>query len=165
MFLTIHLFQYVIFISQNVILKWQFKVCIQAVLNYMHGVLLRKSGENWMLAAALLSASEKFRCVILTTNLCASAVYRWHLKYFSNKTGQEIILFPMCELINVCLQFWISTKCFFLGSEREITIHGAKFFFLCHVYFRTCGMGSKARLPFPGGTEAGFRGDFIYCLY
>lgn len=92
-------------------------------------------------------------------------VYRWHLKYFSNKTGQEIILFPMCELINVCLQFWLSTKCFFLGSEREITIHGAKFFFLCHVYFRTCGMGSKARLPFPGGTEAGFRGDFIYCLY
>lgn len=33
--LIIHLFQYVIFISQNVILKWQFKICVHAVLNYM----------------------------------------------------------------------------------------------------------------------------------
>lgn len=44
-------------------------------------------------------------------------------------------------------------------SERNY-IHGAKICFLCHMYFRTCGIGNKARLPFPGGTEAGFRGDF-----
>lgn len=72
MFLTIHVFQCVIFISQNVILKWQFKICVQAVPNYVHGVLLRISGENWMLAATLLWASEKFRLVILT-NLCGGA--------------------------------------------------------------------------------------------
>lgn len=73
MFLTIHVFQNVIFISQNVILKWQFKICVQAVLNYVHGILLRISGENWMLAATLLSASEKFRPLILTTNSCVCA--------------------------------------------------------------------------------------------
>lgn len=87
-------------------------------------------------------------------------VYMWHFKYLSNKIGQEIIPFPVCKLINVCLQFWVSTKCLFLGSVREITIQGAKICLLCHVFFRTCGMGNKARLPFPGGAEAGFGGDF-----
>lgn len=43
---------------------------------------------------------------------------------------------------------------------REITTHGAKICLLCHMYFRVYRTGNKARFPFPGGTEAGFRVDF-----
>lgn len=117
-------------------------------------------GANWMLAAALLSAFEKFRPVILTTNLCVCTHIYTALKYFSNKTGQEIIIFPMCKTIKGSLLFWISTKCLFLGSVREITTRGAKICLLCHIYFRAYGMGNKAKFPFPGGTEAGHRVDF-----
>lgn len=44
-------------------------------------------------------------------------------------------------------------------SERNYYSWGKNLSSL-YVYFRTCGIGNKARLPFPGGTEAGFRGDF-----
>lgn len=164
MFLTIHIFQYLIFISQNVILKWQFKICVQAVPNCMHGVLLTISGENWMLAATLLSASEKFRPVILTTNLCVCVymAFEVFLKWNWPKNNS----FPHVQkLINGCLQFWVSTKCFLLGSARGIVIHGAKNCFLCHMYSRTCGMGSKARLLSLQTQKQGSGEIFIYCLY
>lgn len=59
-----------------------------------------------MLAATLLSAFVKFRPVILTTNLCVCVhTYIWHLKCFPNKTVQEVIIFPMCKIINGSLLF------------------------------------------------------------
>lgn len=135
--------------------KFAYRLCLTTCMGFCEEYQVRT--ECWLPPCSQLLRNSG---VLSWQQICVPVpVYIWHLKYFSNITGQEIILFRMCELINGCLQLWIIAKCLFLGLVREITVRGAKICFLCHVYFRICGMGNKAWLPFPGGTEAGFRGD------
>lgn len=117
-------------------------------------------GGNWMLAAALLSVFEKFRPVILTANLCVcTRMYISYLKYLPNTSGQEIIIFLMCKTIKGSLLFWITIKYFFSYQWEKLLLMGQKFVYSV-MYFRVYRTGNKARFPFPGGTEAGFRVDF-----
>lgn len=159
--LIIHLFQYVIFISQNVILKWQFKICIHAVLNYVYGVLWRISGENWMLAATLLSASEKFSCVILITDLCASACVYMAFEVFLKYKRPGNNFFP-----HVWVDKWLfaalnKNKMFVSWiSERNCCSWGKSLFSLSRV-LQDLWDGEQSKTSFSWGHRNRIPGRFL----
>lgn len=64
--------------SQNDSLKFVYRLCLATCV----GFCWEYHGENCMLAATLLSGFEKFRPVILTTNLCACAQIYMAFKVF-----------------------------------------------------------------------------------
>lgn len=146
----IFVFQHVIFLSQNVILTCQLEICVQVVPNYMHGVLLRVSGWELKVGCHLaLAFGEIHTCNLGNRFVCMYTHIYWHLKYFPNETGQEIAVFPMCKMIKGSRLFWVSAKCLFLGSVKEITTHGAKNAFTLSCVLQGWEMGNKARFPFP----------------
>jgi len=163
MFSSIYVFQYVIFISQNMISKWQFKICVQAALNCMHGVLLIISGWELSVGCHLALCFWKIQVLNnLKQQICVRVrTHIWHLKYLPNETGQAIIVFPMCKMIRGSLLFWVNTECLFLGSMREIATHGAKICLLCHMYFQGLWDGEQSNISFSWRHRSRMQSRFL----